>query len=751
MTDFSDSDTASGSDDADLANVRQTTDAGIGADQAFLTNPQPGETGRGSDDAHVTKFATSVASACGPYSGPVTIRYDGIDITSCVIFADANFKSQANGAVGTCVFRVKDAAHSFSFVTGRSLELEIEGSREWGGFVSQVRYGFFFVGSEQDPTETARYFEISGVDYNVLFQKRVIYDKAVPTNTMLTAFPPDTDDDVVLKHYVANHMDLAGDGLSSSGIEHVGSPSLDDIISGSAGWTWGDLNRYVRFNTGALDYIDPDRVIIHTDVDTPNVGFILADQIILLGDGSPDPGYVQYREVMIDHDGGGLRNEAFAWGLGQGSALAVFSHLTDSTSIADHGLWQVGRVLSQVWRQNTVDRIVDSLINGSPQSKRGGKDDQLAIECVVFRPGFRVGQKVEVVSAVWNVDQVLPIRTVEIDFPVPASPRYRLVLSHEIDDPWSSMDPFQFDFPLPPVPMPDFNMPTIAIPPFQNFTVIDSFDDRILHNPFAIGWGYASGYPSYLWTSVNGEVYNGNGWSLQAGEDSPVVQEVLPDYDFYSVGLPWIGLWKISSPYSNSTNVQFQIQTMFATLPDAYCYVDVGGINTVAEYFVMVWLVEESGQLRVRARQWLVWDPDPGVWDVDTLIDIPGFFKLYINCAWVGPYAGLGGGIFRVDYVWQLSDTVLPTGLAATYARGQTCETPYDRSAPPGYPGGDTYFGIRSAYVPHTTRLWADGVLLRKGVDYGEGDPYYGPFLHVTVDVSGKKMYVCYDAIIGGS
>ena len=599
--------------------------------------------------------------AWGVYAGPVEIRVDGIDITAAVMFEDTKFKSVVNGTAGVAKIRVRDVLHEFSFAHGAEVTLDIAGLREWDGYVQTVRRGYYTVGLPEGPAETVRFFELGCIDRNVLFQKRFLYDKVDPTRVQLTTYPPGTADDTIIKDYVADHLDLGGDHISTAGVTNVGSPSLDDEISGAAGWSWGELLRFLRFHTGAIDYIDPDRVLQHVDVDTPNAPFLVTDRPRNVGDvtitddfnrsvatgwgtgaigtwshnntagvsvdgdeavvtssatrtattaipasiadspeltitekiqwpsdlsgffrifgvalatadaqvsgsmnksgqlqvsgnagdggsafvnltppaandvawlswryekatgtlrakywkdGTAEPDWqvtysdtdyvnlpvinmqvivnltspsttcrwdsvsitgqgeapipeVGYRELEIDFDGSQLRNDAMIWGAGQGASNVVFSRVEDDPSITEHNRWQVGRFLPTVWRQATVDKIANSFVYGSPQNERGGKDDAVACRFVVYEQGLRAGQKVSVESEVFGFSDVLPIRSLEIDFPTPTDPRYRVVASHEIDDPWSTSEFWFPDFDSPGIEIPRIDIPIPELPPFD--------------------------------------------------------------------------------------------------------------------------------------------------------------------------------------------------------------------------------------------------------------------------------------------
>ena len=444
-----DTETGVGVDDAYVEKGLEgvaTAESGTGVDAAYVDKDAAGgpidaESGVADDLAWVTKFPGGLPPALPsppsiPLEVPVTIRYDGIDITSVIQFQTARFIMSVNGRAGSARFRVKDTGHDFEFVTGRTITLDVAGLRHWGGYVTSIRRGFYFAATDGPPSEIDRYFEIEAADWNVLFQRRVLYNKSTPTRMQLTTFDADTPDDEVLRHYIASHLDLSGDGLSMDLIEHVGTPSTDADISGAGGWTWNSFMQFITRNTGAIYYIDPDRRIALADVDEEDAPFGISDD--------PTGGEVGCSDFEIDFEGSNLRNDAMAWGMGQGSTAPVFQRVQDDDSIEAHQLWQVGAANQVVWRQATIDRIADSYVYGSPQNKRGGKDDAVGIRATIWEPGLRAGMKVNVRSAVFDYEDVIPVREMTVTFPTPYHPKYEMLLSHEIDPPWST---FEFWFP----------------------------------------------------------------------------------------------------------------------------------------------------------------------------------------------------------------------------------------------------------------------------------------------------------------
>ena len=190
------------------------------------------------------------------------------------------------------------------------------------------------------------------------------------------------------------------------------------------------------------------------------------------------------RELEINFDAGKMENDALIWGAGQGSPNPVFSRVEDATSESDHGRWQVGAFLPTIWHQATVERIANSHVYGSPQSKRGGKDDRVAVRLVTFDGGNRVADKATVTSAVWNYSDVLPIREMTLTFPS-AIPRYEFGLSHSVDLPWST---FEYWFPKIEFTPPIFHWPTL--PRFDPCSA--SCEDAMcddFNRVVASGWG----------------------------------------------------------------------------------------------------------------------------------------------------------------------------------------------------------------------------------------------------------------------
>lgn len=382
----------------------------------------------------------------------IAIRVNGIDITNDVVFADAEFSTQASGSPGLCKFRLKDTSYELSFTVGQSLTLDVDGVRVWSGWVQSVKRGFFFPysGSPVQSRPMARMLSIEGVDYNVLFRKRFCYDKANPANGFLKSWPVDTHDDVQIRYLCEHHLDLSGDGINyTTKVLHVGTPNPDARGNPAGpGWSWGDAMTAIGRYPGAIFYIDPDGYLVYADVDIENAAYSLSDTPDV------DAGSLGYRDMQILHNGSNLVNDAMVWGVGQGDNHVKFRRTRDQASLDAHGLWQAGDFRGDLWRQASVDHRSHSFVYGSEQNRRGAKDDAISIVATIFRPAFRVADKVRFISRTFGFEDVIPVRSVRVTFPTKKDVKFELTLSHMIDTPWNTME-----FWFPPIPKPEVVKP----------------------------------------------------------------------------------------------------------------------------------------------------------------------------------------------------------------------------------------------------------------------------------------------------
>jgi hypothetical protein len=395
----------------------------------------------------------STAAGHGSFSpilpANTTISVGGLQIGADVIYNRTRLTTYANGKVGTGEIWVRDVERTRSFTTGAEVVVRHRNVRIWGGYVVNIKRSYPFPGGTGDPTDEPRYLILEVVDYNILLQKRIYHDKDTPTHMKVKQWPNGTADDLVIGHMLAHFLNIGGDGLSFD-LHHVGTPGLhvescdpnhtDYFQIAWAGYTWGDAMRAIANETGAIYYIDPDKVFRYVDDSTKQTAFGYSG----LSD-APGGTVIGYRDFELSHDGSKLVNEQFTWGVGQGATAPVLGHKSDEGSITEHGLWQQAELRYDMYCQGTVDLRADTWLHGSPQNRRGHKSDKVAARATVFVPYFRVADVISLESTTFDIDLLaIPVRGSEITFPTPWDIQNVLTISHEKDTPWEA---FEFAFP----------------------------------------------------------------------------------------------------------------------------------------------------------------------------------------------------------------------------------------------------------------------------------------------------------------
>jgi hypothetical protein len=433
----------------------------------------------------------------------VVIRLDGVAITTHVNYARTSFVGVADGQVGSASVVLEDPDQvlvASDFRAGMTLELYVDGEREWDGWVFGVRRGYNF-DADDTAQGTPRDWTLTGLDRNLLFQKRFLFRQDDPTDpTGLRDWEQGTMDRTALEYAIANYVDLAGDGIDTSGgIKTIATPGpYEDFTLGYVGAQLGTLFEDASKITGGVFFIGPDRVLRYvgdTDVTAP---FDLCDT---------DHG-VGYREFEAVLEGTDMANDALVWGAGVGSADPAFGRYRSTDSIATHGLWQWSDQYLGSSLDLTMERRAETYVEGSPSHRRGHGDPVPAVTCVIHEPGVHAGHVVDFHAHTFDYTQHLPVRKVAITFPTPDAVRYELELSLKVDTPYGVPDLWDFGSRNPPPDDPP--PPTGGTPDGGTPVLIDHFDDEPELGPYIMGFeqGYTSGL-SHSFLMPDGSGYEG--------------------------------------------------------------------------------------------------------------------------------------------------------------------------------------------------------------------------------------------------
>lgn len=377
----------------------------------------------------------------------VVIRLGGVDITDRVIFESANFESLLNAQPGVCEFTCLDPNQDFDPVTGDEITMDIDGVRLWGGYLTQFSRTHPFDADliPVDPNDyTKRYWILRGVDYNILFDKRVVRDTADYLHS-IPAIAGSTMDGSALRGLMSSYVDVP------SGFDV--NTYVDDIVSvssnGTSPWSYVQQGTKIRdqfeqlsLRSAAVYYFDANKNLHYHAIedtesrwgfsDTPNYTPITTSP-----NEFQDATY-GFREVEATEDGTGYVNDALIWGgsewAGQ-SGGTVFARTQDATSQADHGRWQVGETHfgePGFGIQAGVDARANAIVLGPPGADAYGQLKGLRYSQHSYRfvwhdkdvpsiSGTKIhlqpGQLITVELSTFGQTKLLPLRSIRISFP----------------------------------------------------------------------------------------------------------------------------------------------------------------------------------------------------------------------------------------------------------------------------------------------------------------------------------------------
>lgn len=392
----------------------------------------------------------------------ITITYDNVDISSSVIFASASFESQLGAVPGAFEFTVKDLTQTHSFVTGKEITMSVDGTRYFGGFVTQVIHQLAF---PVDDTVTGgaaavktREFILRGVDWNILFDKRVCYNKAVPVDTH-TDFAPTVSDIDILDTFFADYIDLTGDGIDVSHavgrFESVGdvSPGTDTRYAFvNPGDPWRHQMESMAIFTGAIWYIDCNKKLhykaLESAVPNPLWGF---------SDTPNKTTTFGFRDLEYIEDATNVVNDALVWGGSEYGSTGVtkqtvFGRAQNTNSQTIHGRWQKMETHFNEQGFFEADGCATRarvMVWGTPGLTSEGDERGLQYPQRNVRLSWFAGQTPSLLTAGSLVDVTLnvfgappieltlPIRTITITFPTPTTVQFAAFLGIQTSDPWS--------------------------------------------------------------------------------------------------------------------------------------------------------------------------------------------------------------------------------------------------------------------------------------------------------------------------
>lgn len=259
------------------------------------------------------------------------VTYGGVDITNKVLFETASFTTNSNGAPGQFEFRVKDPTNTLNLVTGKEVTLSLNGTTVFGGYCLSLSRTFAF----PDKTDGVRQWVVRGVDYNILFDKRVLRN----TSDYLHQLPnpsPTVMDGTAIKNAITNYSDLTGFDLSTiEDVEYYNHDGTSKSAYPQQGSTLRELIDGPAFRAGCVYYIAADKKVHYRGLET-------ATSLWGFSDSPNETTTYKMHDLDIVEDGSVIVNDALVWGGSQwaGTGGTVFYRAQSSSSQTTYGRWQ---------------------------------------------------------------------------------------------------------------------------------------------------------------------------------------------------------------------------------------------------------------------------------------------------------------------------------------------------------------------------------------------------------------------------
>ena len=212
----------------------------------------------------------------------VEIWVNGIEYTKHVIWSTVSFTAKVNGAVGEGFLQILDRDHVFDFTFGQEVYLNIDGVIRWGGWILRPQRTYVMPVITNVMLEP-RTWVLECIDFNAIFDKRVIYDIARPGKVW--EYLPGTYDDTIIND-VWNYLDMEG---FTKDINRVAPAILDTTgftaksIVASGGFTFREIMTAITRTTAAIFYCTPEKVITYVDSDKVNSAYTLTDMPYPMG------------------------------------------------------------------------------------------------------------------------------------------------------------------------------------------------------------------------------------------------------------------------------------------------------------------------------------------------------------------------------------------------------------------------------------------------------------------------------------
>lgn len=383
---------------------------------------------------------TEAADLVQVFYAPDPATDDFVEITNYVLFAESRFTSLMAAVPGNWTLACRDPERVLDFTTGHEIRVDLNGTPAYGGYVWEVRKTYMFPADDTAGDVMSRKWVLSGTDYNVIFDKRVLrnpahYNKQIfspgTSSGSIAVITPITDGEVIRDH-LRFYFDL-------SGFDTENTDRITDNWTFEKGYPWPTQGTKFRgimedlAKAGATTAEASYQSIFWVDA-SRHLHFIQEQELALdwgFSDRPNNTTMYPFREGSASTNAMSIVNDGLVWG---GSEWAkhgdiVFAREQDAASQALHDRWQASDVGVGNFEYNSqaqVDAKANAMIFGPPGTF-AGKNMGLTLPEQTFTatwfnarvpeipvPGFVLPVQLEVFGG----DPVeLPLRSLTISWP----------------------------------------------------------------------------------------------------------------------------------------------------------------------------------------------------------------------------------------------------------------------------------------------------------------------------------------------
>jgi hypothetical protein len=390
----------------------------------------------------------------------IRININGADYANqYVVFALTSFESSAYAAPGTFQITLQDPKRTLSFVGGEYVQVVIDGTPVYAGYVLEVTRSTWLEDSLGSQAVSGRRWDLAGTDLNILFDKLFTYNHSnpaifpdgggrypggvLPVGThdidAIKASLADTDINLIkptidITRRISDNGDLIPvppkgqlmtAGTSFRAFMTQWSAEISAVISDAG----DDLG-----TTGSMIfYINPQAQLVYQRRDNVGAPFAVNDD--------PNLGGVQVRGLQFTTDISAIKNDVLLFGTNifpppndpnqpASPSQLVFRHNSLSASIAKYGRFQYAEVINP----ETLAPADLQARSSKLLFQQGTPAERATFDC--FVPGLYPGQLVTIASTPWNYERVVPIRNLTLSFPTPTLAVWHVECGFDTLDPW---------------------------------------------------------------------------------------------------------------------------------------------------------------------------------------------------------------------------------------------------------------------------------------------------------------------------